>query len=527
MEEKILLVDDDPHALEAYRRILEKTFLVDTAPGGAYGLKMMAENGPYAVVVADMQMPGMNGIEFLGQVKEQTPETVRMILTGHADTDTAIEAVNEGNVFRFLTKPCAAEALADAMVSGLNEYRQTVTETERLPLEPLQGTSGEPWSITFDDEIMTLHAPDDTPVVGFYTEEAARYIRFDYDLFRGRKITIDVIPGLKSFSFLCSPELVAKLRTWLPHKSAEEIAREIHYSGIGIGLFGVLHLVLPQSLFWGWGILLLIAGLLGVVWPKRRMYFFNSLIMLFVGIADLAAASPTAGAEIFPAGGLAPALVGGILILWVAHQIWMLSPNQQLRAARAIRDKRTSFLPSRSAVVRRIVRYTIGAGLISGVYAIAVLAVALYRAGALPDAGDAMSMLPDLALFSTITVLTGGAAALMLSRKQPAYFEAKVTGQLLITVLVLSFWSLLLNFSLSDPVSLFGRIFSSNILIFERPYEWASLSLFHGAVEKDMAMSARPYVWGSLILCVLVFNHWFTRTVDKELEEQRDEAAAL
>jgi len=528
VDEKILLVDDEPSALEVYQRILQKTYQVDTAPGGSYGLKMIAEDGPYAIVIADMQMPVMNGMEFVAQVKEQAPETVCMILTGHADTENTIAAINEGNIFRFLTKPCTPEVLTDAILAGFNAYREAIEENERISLKPLQGTSGDLWAISFSKEIMTLHAPDDSPVVGFYAEEAARYIRFDYDLLRGRKITIDVIPGLKSFSFSYSPQLVTKLQSWLPHKSPEQIAREIHFSGIGVGLFGVLHLVLPQSLFWGWGLLLLLTGLLGVVWPKRKMYLINSLSMLFVGIADLVSASPKSldYQSTMPAARLAPAIVGGILILWFAHQLWMLSPNQQLRIARAIRDKRTSFLPSHSATVSRIIRYTILAAIASGFYAICVLAIAFYRAGALPESGAGMSMLPDIAFFSGIMVLAGASAALMLSRrKQPDYFEAKVTGQMLIAVLVLSFWSLVLNFNFSDPLSLFGRIFESNILIFERPYAWASLSLFGGTVEKDIAMSARPYVWVSLIFGVLVFNHWFIKTVDRELEEQRDEAA--
>jgi len=257
------------------------------------------------------------------------------------------------------------------------------------------------------------------------------------------------------------------------------------------------------------------------------MYFFNSLLMLFVGIADLVASAPATldyGSALLAAE-LVPAIVGGILILWVAHQIWMLSPNQQLRIARAIRDKHTSFLPLHSAMVSRVIRCTILATIGFGSYTAGVLAVALFRAGALPESSGGMSMLPDLAFFSGVTVLAGVSAALMLSRKQPAYFEAKVTGQMLITVLLLSFWSLFLNLSFSDPLSLFGRIFASNVLIFDRPYAWASLSLFDGSVARDMTLSARPYVWGSLILCVLVFNHWFAHTVDKELEEQRDDVA--
>ena len=132
MPEKILFVDDEPNVLAAYERQLRKQFDVVTMEGGEAGIRAMMVGGPYAVVVSDFRMPKMNGIEFLSRVKEISPDTVRMILTGYADVQTAIEAVNEGNVFRFLTKPCPPDSLAKAIMAGMEQYRLVNAERELL-----------------------------------------------------------------------------------------------------------------------------------------------------------------------------------------------------------------------------------------------------------------------------------------------------------------------------------------------------------------------------------------------------------
>src|SRR5713226_8642213 len=105
MTTKILCVDDDAHILAAYQRQLRKQFEIDVAQGGEQALESIVSRGPYAVVLSDMRMPGMNGIQFLCRAQEIAPNSVRMMLTGNADQQTAMDAVNEGNIFRFLTKP--------------------------------------------------------------------------------------------------------------------------------------------------------------------------------------------------------------------------------------------------------------------------------------------------------------------------------------------------------------------------------------------------------------------------------------
>src|SRR5208282_234032 len=122
MSEKILFVDDEPVLLQGYQRLLHKEFQVTTAVGGAAALTMIQHMGPFAVVLSDMRMPGMNGVEFLLKVKTLAPDAVRIMLTGAAELKTAIDAVNEGNIFRFLSKPSNKEILVKTLTDALAQH---------------------------------------------------------------------------------------------------------------------------------------------------------------------------------------------------------------------------------------------------------------------------------------------------------------------------------------------------------------------------------------------------------------------
>jgi response regulator RpfG family c-di-GMP phosphodiesterase len=132
MTEKILFVDDDANLLAALERNLRKQFALDTAAGGQAGLDKIARHGPYAVVVSDRQMPNMDGIQFLAAVRRNAPDTVRIMLTGNVDLEQAVRTVNEGNIFRFLIKPCPIEVLARAIADGQAQYRLVLAEKELL-----------------------------------------------------------------------------------------------------------------------------------------------------------------------------------------------------------------------------------------------------------------------------------------------------------------------------------------------------------------------------------------------------------
>lgn len=132
MKDKILLVDDEPNVLSGYKRGLRQRFDVYTAEGGEKGLEAIEHNGPFAVVVADMRMPVMDGVQFLKKVKRIVPNTTRMMLTGNADQETAMQAVNMGAIFRFLTKPCPSNELTAALALGVRQYKLVNTEKEVL-----------------------------------------------------------------------------------------------------------------------------------------------------------------------------------------------------------------------------------------------------------------------------------------------------------------------------------------------------------------------------------------------------------
>jgi response regulator RpfG family c-di-GMP phosphodiesterase len=104
---RILCVDDEPMVLDGLSDVLRRSFDVRVASSGAEGLAMLKEQRrEVAVVISDMRMPEMPGSIFLREARRVAPLAVRMLLTGYADHEAAIKAVNDGQIFRFLTKPC-------------------------------------------------------------------------------------------------------------------------------------------------------------------------------------------------------------------------------------------------------------------------------------------------------------------------------------------------------------------------------------------------------------------------------------
>lgn len=121
---RVLLVDDEPLILASYRRTLQSLGArIDLAEGPALGLNSL-EVGPADVVVADYRMPGMNGDEFLEQVRRKWPNTVRILVTAYTDVQMIEEVVRRGEIFRFLTKPCETEKLRQAIMDALELSRQ-------------------------------------------------------------------------------------------------------------------------------------------------------------------------------------------------------------------------------------------------------------------------------------------------------------------------------------------------------------------------------------------------------------------
>jgi response regulator RpfG family c-di-GMP phosphodiesterase len=132
MSDKIIFVDDEPHILDSMKRQLRKRYNIATALSGPEALKKFKEQGPFSVIVADMRMPVMDGIQLLETVRKLYPDTVRLMLTGNADQETAIDAVNKGQIFRFLNKPCPISVLITSLALALRQYKLVTVEKELL-----------------------------------------------------------------------------------------------------------------------------------------------------------------------------------------------------------------------------------------------------------------------------------------------------------------------------------------------------------------------------------------------------------
>jgi CheY-like chemotaxis protein len=135
----ILCVDDEPRVLEGLKLTLRRGFNVATATSGAEGLAVLQQMDGAAVVISDMRMPGMNGAAFLAKVRALWPDSTRLLLTGEPGRDAAVAAVNEGQIFRFLTKPCAPEKLTAAVEAAVRQH-QLVTAEKTLLKQTVLGS---------------------------------------------------------------------------------------------------------------------------------------------------------------------------------------------------------------------------------------------------------------------------------------------------------------------------------------------------------------------------------------------------
>jgi response regulator RpfG family c-di-GMP phosphodiesterase len=132
MKARVLFVDDEPRVLSGLKRIAGRQYTVVTAQSGGAGLKLLLDEDPFAVVVSDMRMPRMDGAEFLSRVQTIAPEAVRMMLTGANEVGVATQAVNHGQIFRFLSKPCSSEDLLQALAAAVEQHRLITAERELL-----------------------------------------------------------------------------------------------------------------------------------------------------------------------------------------------------------------------------------------------------------------------------------------------------------------------------------------------------------------------------------------------------------
>ncbi|MCB0117047.1 MAG: response regulator [Caldilineaceae bacterium] len=131
MNESILMVDDDANLLAGMKRAFRKQFVIVTAGSGEEGLQHL-QSTPFAAVVSDFRMPAMDGVAFLTAARSVQPHATRILLTGYADLNTATGAINDGHIFRLLTKPVSAADMQKALQAAVEQNRLVTAERELL-----------------------------------------------------------------------------------------------------------------------------------------------------------------------------------------------------------------------------------------------------------------------------------------------------------------------------------------------------------------------------------------------------------
>src|SRR5260221_1164318 len=209
---RILCVDDEPQVLEGLQRNLRKKFAVSTSPGADSALARLDAGESFEVIMSDMRMPGMNGAGLLAQFHRRAPDTVRLLLTGYTELDAAIAAVNEGNIFRFLTKPCPPDALVAVLEAAVVQHR-LVTAEKVLLEQTLVG------SIRALTEVLALTHPE-TFGASTRQHERARAIAAHLNLPNAWQV--EAASMLSSVGYVVLPsEVGIKLNSGAPLDAAE------------------------------------------------------------------------------------------------------------------------------------------------------------------------------------------------------------------------------------------------------------------------------------------------------------------
>lgn len=127
----ILLVDDEPEILFSLKGLLRREFELYTAESGQEALEILRQH-PIHVIMTDQRMPEMTGVELMGRVKTEYPDAVRMVFTGYADIKAVIDAINNGGLFRYITKPWDPDELNDLLREAAAEYDALVERRQLL-----------------------------------------------------------------------------------------------------------------------------------------------------------------------------------------------------------------------------------------------------------------------------------------------------------------------------------------------------------------------------------------------------------
>lgn len=197
-------MDDEEHVLRALKNCLRKNFSVTTLLEPADALKLIENSEPFAVIVVDYRMPGMNGAELLSWIRSHSPESIRILLTGYADINSAMKAVNDGQIFRFLTKPCPIQDLAKAIEDGQELFHKNMSERQFI-LEALKA------SIKVLSEVLAVANPEAFQRTQRIKELAHRLSRF---LRPENRLQLALAAALSHIGCISLPrELIAKVES--------------------------------------------------------------------------------------------------------------------------------------------------------------------------------------------------------------------------------------------------------------------------------------------------------------------------
>jgi response regulator RpfG family c-di-GMP phosphodiesterase len=241
---KILFVDDEPNVLSAIQRQLRQLFEVETASSPIAALASLKSGRDYAVVVADMGMPKMSGVEFLAKAGEVAPDTVRVMLTGYLNQSTAAEAVNQGGIFRFLNKPCSTEKLVQTLEAAVARHQLIIAERDLL-----ENTLG--GSLKVLAEILALAEPK-TFGQAVNLQEAVRRLAASLNIHPAWDLEAAALLS-QIGSVTIPPELILKARQGHPLSASEkEVFNDIPSVGSSLlakipRMEGVARIVLYQK----------------------------------------------------------------------------------------------------------------------------------------------------------------------------------------------------------------------------------------------------------------------------------------
>ena len=130
--ERVLVVDDDARLRESLFTLLGRFHDVHLAPNGQAGLELLQQNDDFAVILSDLKMPRMPGVEFLERARSLAPRARRLVLSGHGDFEAALAATNRGQISRFLTKPAPSELVLNAVQQAISDYRAEANARDEL-----------------------------------------------------------------------------------------------------------------------------------------------------------------------------------------------------------------------------------------------------------------------------------------------------------------------------------------------------------------------------------------------------------